>query len=491
MRKIVHQQLNLGEISISDIKIDLKSRDDIPQVLMGLQYIYDTPELRKKVFSVLEKILPKKINKENGRPGMELWRIFVLGILRVNLNWDYDRLCEMANQHKNIRQMLGHGGFDEDFMYTRRTIINNVSLFRPEVLDEINQIVVKAGHGLVKKKEEKLKGKCDSFVVETDVHYPTDINLLFDASRKLIQLIAALCDKYNVSGWRQYQYNVRQIKRAFRKAQQSKRSKSKDETKSNKIIAESHKSYIDLANYFIGKVVASMDFLRQEYDNKELLLEIELLTLNKFIEHANRQIDQINRRVIKGESIPHQEKVFSIFEEHTEWISKGKQGVPVELGLKVCLLSDQYNFILHHRVMQKETDNQVAEPMVQEAQNKFSDLNGSSFDKGFYSPLNQENLSNILDLVVLPKKGYLSIERKAIEETDEFKKYKRKHSAVESDINAIEVHGLDRCLDHGLDGFERYVALAVTARNIQQVGVIMKKRKLKKQNRKPQIKNTS
>ena len=154
MRTIVHKQLNLGEASILDIKFDLKSRDDIPQVLMGLQYIYDTAELREKIFSVLEKILPEKIDKGNGRPGMELWRIFVLGILRVNLNWDYDRLCEMSNQHKNIRQMLGHGAFDEDFMYTRRTIINNVSLFTPEILDEINQIVVKVGHDLVKKKRK-------------------------------------------------------------------------------------------------------------------------------------------------------------------------------------------------------------------------------------------------------------------------------------------------------------------------------------------------
>ena len=234
-----------------------------------------------------------------------------------------------------------------------------------------------------------------------------------------------------------------------------------------------------------------MNFLRQEYGSKELLLEIELLAVNKFVEHANRQIDQINRRVIKGESIPHHEKVFSIFEEYTEWINKGKQGVPVELGLRVCILSDQYNFILHHRVMQKEIDSQIAVPILQETQNKFSDLNVCSFDKGFYSPLNQQDLSNILDLVVLPKKGYLSAERKAIENADEFKAYKRKHSGVESDINAIEVHGLDRCLDHGIDGFKRYVALAVAARNIQQVGVIIKKRKLKQQDRKPQIKDTS
>jgi len=154
MRKIFHEQLNLGEDSISEIKFDFRSRDDIPQVLMGLQYIYETRQLKEKIFNILEKLLPKNINKKNGRPGMELWRIFVLGVLRVNLNWDYDRLCEMANQHKNIRKMLGHGAFDEDFMYIRKTIINNVSLFTPEILDEINQVIVKSGHEIVKKKEK-------------------------------------------------------------------------------------------------------------------------------------------------------------------------------------------------------------------------------------------------------------------------------------------------------------------------------------------------
>ena len=79
--------------------------------------------------------------------------------------------------------------------------------------------------------------------------------------------------------------------------------------------------------------------------------------------HAIRQIDQTKRRVILGEVIPHAEKVFSIFEPHTEWISKGKAGVPVELGVKVCILEDQYQFILHHQVMQQRTDDQVTVSM--------------------------------------------------------------------------------------------------------------------------------
>ena len=100
-------------------------------------------------------------------------------------------------------------------------------------------------------------------------------------------------------------------------------------------------------------------------------------------------MDQTTRRVIHGEVIPHEEKVFSIFEPHTEWISKGKAGVPVELGVKVCILEDQHQFILHHRVMEKETDEQVCIPMVVEAKKRFPKLNACSFDKGFHSPANQ------------------------------------------------------------------------------------------------------
>ena len=189
--------------------------------------------------------------------------------------------------------------------------------------------------------------------------------------------------------------------------------------------------------------------------------------------HGTRQIDQIRRRVILGQSIAHEEKVFSIFETHTEWISKGKAGVPVELGLKVCILEDQHQFILHHQVMQNQSDDQVTVEMVSQAKKRFANLNVCSFDKGFHSKTNQEELKEILELVVLSRKGKLSKESQAIEQAPEFVKARRAHSAVESAINGLEVHGLDVCPDHGITGFKRYVALAVVARNIHRIGAIL------------------
>ncbi|WP_319548855.1 transposase [Desulfogranum marinum] len=125
--------------------------------------------------------------------------------------------------------------------------------------------------------------------------------------------------------------------------------------------------------------------------------------------------------------IAHAEKVFSIFEEHTEWISKGKAGVPVELGLKVCVLQDQYGFILHYRVMEHETDDQVAIPMVEESRKKFSSLTACSFDKGFHSSANQQDLQKHLDHVILPKKSKLSLMDKEREHSPSFIRARYRH----------------------------------------------------------------
>ena len=478
MRTVKNPQLELGGTTIEKIKINLKSRDDIPPLLLGLQHVYMTVELREKVFAILEEHINPDTDNGTGRPGMDLWNILVFGVLRLNLNWDYDRLTEMANNHKTIRMMVGHGTFTDDYEYKLQTLKDNVALLTPEILDKINIVVVEAGHSIVKKKEdEELQGRCDSFVVETDVHYPTDINLLFDAMRKIITLIAALCTLCKLSGWRQSEHNIKMIKRLFRKAQQLKRSTSKNKDKKDArktLIKTAHQEYMDLATTFLDRARVTI-----EQANSGGPMAIALIfEIERFIAHAERQIDQINRRVILEEKIPHAEKVFSIFEEHTEWISKGKAGVPVELGLKVCVFEDQYGFILHHRVMEQETDDKVAVPMVTETKERFSTLTACSFDKGFHSPANQKDLQEHLDKVILPKKGKLSAKDRVREYSPDFIQARHQHSAVESAINALEVHGLDRCPDHGLHGFKRYVALAVLARNIQQLGVKLRKQEI-------------
>ena len=487
MRNIIEPQLKLGQVNISEIEFDLSSRDEIPRLLMGLQYIYCTPEVRREVFQILGEMIPSGIDTKNGRPGMQMWKILVLGTLRLNCNWDYDKLKEIADHHDTLRMMLGHGDDEKEYRYPLQTIKDNVSLFTPPILEKISQVVVKAGHDLVKDKEEKIRGRCDSTVVETDVHFPTDINLLLDAMRRVITMIAWLCGLAGLSIWRQSSHNLKRLKRLYRKAQNLKRSKAKSEKKRKKRereIVQAHREYTDEAQGFLEKARITLPLLRQTGILSSLICD----EIERYMRHAERQIDQIRRRVIGGERIPHDEKVFSIFEEHTEWIRKGKAGVPQELGLQVCVMEDQYGFILHHMVMQKTTDEKVAVPFVEQTKSRYPDLGSCSFDRGFYTPDNLVRLKGILDLVVLPKKGKLSEQEQLEASSEEYAGQRRQHSAVESAINALENHGLDRCPDHGIRGFERYVALSVLARNIQNLGNIIfqiKKSKRTEQQKKP------
>ena len=512
MRETIRPQLQLGESAIGAIEIDAKSGDDIPRLLRALQHIYVTPELREPVFAILAEVLPQRpdgegpVSSETGRPGMTQWQMLVLGTLRLELNADYDRVQELANAHRTARQMLGHSDWADETRWSVQTLKDNLRLFTPEVLERINAVVVAAGHALLRKSlDDGLEVRCDSFVVETDVHYPTDINPLYDAVRKVIETSAALCEGEGLSDWRQSAYNLRCltimgraepprtmkcrlapdpsltptlsrrareqtrcanfiVKKAHRCAQQLKRSTAKDPEQRaarQATIRAAHEDYLDLAKQFLERA----QFTRIKLEHACKLPAVLLTALDDYLAHGERQIDQVRRRVLNGETIAHHEKVFSIFEPCTEWINKGEAGVPVELGLLVAVSEYQFGFILNHRVMQKETDEQVAEPLVADLAERYRTVISVSMDKGFHSPANQQGLAEIIDFPVLPKKGKCSPSELEREHHPRFRRLRRRHSAVESAINALGAHGLDRCADHGLEGFTRHFSLAEVARD--------------------------
>ena len=142
MRKVIEDQMKFGEVVIENIELDIRSRDEIPKLLLGLQEVYCNLTLREQVFEVLRKLIPSSTNSNKGRRGMDLWKILVLGTLRLDCNWDYDKLKEIADNHKTVREMLGHSLIDCKVRYPLQTLKDNISLFTPEILDEINQIVI-------------------------------------------------------------------------------------------------------------------------------------------------------------------------------------------------------------------------------------------------------------------------------------------------------------------------------------------------------------
>lgn len=154
MRVNFEVQLELGATPIEDIRFNLKSRDDIPRVLLALQHIYSDEKLRTSIFDIMLKHLKnaKPIDFKNGRPGMNLWTMLVLGVLRNDLNCDYDRLTELANEHQRLRAMLGHASWcEKEVVYHVQTLKDNISLLNEAMLQEINILVVKTGQALKKK----------------------------------------------------------------------------------------------------------------------------------------------------------------------------------------------------------------------------------------------------------------------------------------------------------------------------------------------------
>ncbi len=153
---------------------------------------------------------------------------------------------------------------------------------------------------------------------------------------------------------------------------------------------------------------------------------------------------------------------------------------------QACLMSQAWMSARIHSTSsgdENESDVLIAVPIILETKKRSDNFNSSSFDKGFHSPDNQKKPAEISEKAVLPRKGWLSAVCRKIEHSDDFRDARRKHSAVESSICALENHGLDRCPDHGIEGFKRYVGLAVSARDILILGHVVQQKKLKVQQR--------
>jgi hypothetical protein len=199
--------------------------------------------------------------------------------------------------------------------------------------------------------------------------------------------------------------------------------------------------------------------------------------------HLDKHIDLVSRRIIDGESISHFEKVFSLFEPYTEWIKRGKTAKRQELGLKIAIAQDQFGFIITNQVMQKQHDKDIAVPMT-ETMLKTHEIESISFDKNFWTPENYRKLSQLVQVVVMPKKGKRNQQEYEREHSKTFMALRKQHSAIESAINCLEHHGLNRCPDRGLPNFKKYTALGVLACNLHKLGnLLLEKERTMSKNR--------
>jgi len=466
MRKRFEQQMTLGKLPISETEIPTKKRSGaLPGLCAALKEIFTNCEWNERVFKILEaKITEGK--KRTGRPGMDLWQIFVLSQVRLCQNISYDELHHIADYDSLIRQIMGvESGFGyEKYKFEYQNIIDNVSLLDDETVKELNQVIVEFGHEVFKKKETAaLCLKTDSFVVESNVHFPTDYNLLWDSARKCLDMVGKFLVKYpEVPGWRKIRNWHNEMKNMMRSVGKTSSSGGKGKEKR---VKQAVRNYLSKARALLDKLERSKEILPVA-DITDMLIMLEL---DRFIGLLDKHIDLLERRIIKGEQIPHDEKLFSIFEEYTEWITKGKLHPNVELGKKLAITTDQYNLIVDYRMMDHQSDSDIVEPLV-ERLTSFSTIKSWSFDKGFWHKENKALLEEHVEKVIMPKKGKCNKQEQAEEGQRYFKLLRNKHSAVESNINELECRGLDRCPDRGYPNFKRYIGLAVGAYNLRRIG---------------------
>ena len=402
---------------------------------------------------------------------MDLWNILVLGVVRLGLDCDYDRLEDLANHHGLIRQILGlnpvRSEYEKPFHY--KTLSDNVCHVDEELLEQINGMVAQAGRGVFKKNggADPIQAKADTYVLETNVHFPTDLNLLWDSQRKCLELLAELCARHAIGGWRKAADWARRLKGQMRRC--SKISHGGGRNKAQRL-EEATKDYLKQSMQLERKVEHALG----ELSSRSLSVgEIgEWVEVDYFHQMMKKFNDLVERRLVKGEKIPHEEKIYSLFEPHTQWINKGKFRPEVELGHKLLITTEEHGLILDYKVLEQLNDAEEVLPLADRLFERYGEgsIASLSVDKGFSRQEDRELLAHYIPQVIMPKKGRRNGEERQRETHRKFQQLRRAHQAIESGINCLEHHGLNRCPDKGLSGYKRYVGYGVLAYNLHKIG---------------------
>ena len=375
MKYAVNRQLRFGQLPPEDIYLNLDSNDHVMRTMMGLMLVRKDQEAMERVIALLRSEQRSRVGyRLGGRPGMDRWTALTLGLIKQNMRCDFDTLVMLANSHNELRQFLGHSDIRDKALYARRTVIDNVNKFTPELLDAINVEIVKCGHKLQgKTPETPLIARADSFVVENNARWPTDMSLLRDAVRAGVNLGAKELQKAGLPGWQKSESDTASVKAAFNLVR-----------KVGSASEEDVKAYLEICKPFVAWMEKTAAALASRGSDLEpiKIKPNKIPMLEHFIRCARILLDQIRRRVVEGETIPHREKFFSVFEFYTRWISKGKAGCIAELGAPATVAQDRHGFVLASMVNWTGGDTECAVPIVVEARKRFL-LEAMSFDRGF------------------------------------------------------------------------------------------------------------
>jgi IS5 family transposase len=469
MRKAMERQGRLDCPPVVNVRLNLDCRDEIIPILVALQYIYGQPKLRDEILRLVAADVNAHSSRKRGRGGLDYWSIVVLAAVRLGCNLNYDKLQDLAEQHRAMRRTMGIGDWEQEDRFDWRRIRDNLCLLRPKTLERINQLIVGEGHQLVPSAVPT--ARADSFVAETNIHFPTESSLIRDGLRKVLEYSAELARLLGVSGWRQHKHLYRKVKRLAREID---RLSARKGPGYQVRLQGLYKELLDLAATLLDRAEQLRG--RSAQDGMDLQVLACDLELQRFIALTRQVCGTARARVLEGQSVPNSQKLFSVFETYTQLYKRGKAGQPVQFGRQVLVFEDGAGFILQAYLMPRDQDDRdVVVAQTRALQKRLGGrLQQVSFDRGFHSPENQRELAKILPQPCLPMPGVHQAAQQEQQASVEFHRARQSHPGIESAINALQCgNGLERCRDRTEAGLGRYIQLAALGRNLHVLGKIL------------------
>jgi transposase, IS5 family len=469
MRQHYEQQRRFDSTPIGELALNFECRDEMIPILAGLKYIYTCGELRREVVELVAADINEESRRDVGRPGLDDWQIVVLAAVRLGCNCDYDKLQDQAENHRALRTLLGLGEWDDGPSFGARRIRDTLCQLQPATLAALNQALVSHGQTLHGSAAESVRA--DSFVVETNIHYPAESSLIGDGMRKIIPLCGKLAGAIGAAGWRQGEHLYRRIKALVRTIAKISASRSAN-VKAG--LAAAYSRLLDRAEAILERAESLQK--QAQSGGPEPASWALAEELQHWLALTKQVCDTAYRRVILQEEVPNSDKLFSLFEPHTQLYRRGKAGVPNQFGRLLFVFEDGAGFISHYHLMAREAaDADVVVEQTRAAQKKHrGQIRTASFDRGFHSPENEQELQKIVDEPCVPPRPPQQYRERMQTATVTFRNLRQQHPGIESAIGALQAgNGLKRCRDRQEIGFERYLGLAILGRNIHVLSKLL------------------
>jgi IS5 family transposase len=354
-----------------------------------------------------------------------------------------------------LRSFIGFGIYKEMMSHT---FLDKASVaLSPQTWEAMNAVLAAYGRDEELITGEKLR--TDTSVVEANIHYPTDSSLLWDSFRVLARVLQRVQQERGDLGLT-HRYHIKKVKKLayFIARNAGKRSRSMQRK-----VKRAYRTLVDRVCW----IVQVCHEVRMRLGASACLDAPELESYPPIVE---RIIDQTERRVFAGEIVPAEEKVYSLFEEHTELVIRGKAGKPVEFGHKVLLAQTGEKFIAHYTVLERQQPDQT---LVDDTLAAHVALFGSkpdvfAADKGFYESMAKvRTLEKGIDTVAMCKKGRLTEEEWEREHSEAFRAGQQFRAGVEGSISVLKrAFTLDLCRNKGFRHFAATVGCAVFCHNL-------------------------